>query len=150
MLLWGCGVFFSGLIKNVPWESSSINLKKAWKFFLYYVYRFKPQTNKDMLTEITHSRHDAMVSFDAAGYCKYNTTSVETAGGTVFASLKKKQGGGKKKPWVKRKRCQVVRKRIRIISTYVNFKKSWPKPSVCGQQIAAECAQQRPEPLSFH
>lgn len=42
-----------------------------------------------MLTEITHSRHDAMVSFDAAGYCKYNTTSVETAGGTVFASLKK-------------------------------------------------------------
>lgn len=79
-----------------------------------------------------------MVSFDAAGYCKYNTTSVETAGGTVFASLKKKkQGGGKKKPWVKRKRCQVVRKRIRIISTYVNFKKSWPKPSVCGQQIVS-------------
>lgn len=39
-----------------------------------------------------------MVSFDAAGYCKYNTTSVETAGGTVFASLKKKQGGEKKNP----------------------------------------------------
>lgn len=48
-----------------------------------------------MLTEITHSRHDAMVSFDAAGYCKYNTTSVETAGRIVFASLKKKQGGKK-------------------------------------------------------
>lgn len=38
-----------------------------------------------------------MVSFDAAGYCKYNTTSVETAGGTVFASLKKKSREGEKK-----------------------------------------------------
>lgn len=49
-----------------------------------------------MLTEITHSRHDAMVSFDAAGYCKYNTTSVETAGRIVFASLKKKSREEKK------------------------------------------------------
>lgn len=62
----------------------------------YIICSFKPQTNKDMLTEITHSRHDAMVSFDAAGYCKYNTTSVETAGRIVFASLKKKSREEKK------------------------------------------------------